>query len=81
MPTKRMGRPSSRDRNNDAALRGAIKFRQDDAGDDDGGSEFTGLGKPVLPGGGVENQQNIVRRAGNHFCGGALHFLELGHEV
>jgi len=33
----------------------------------------TGLSKPVLSGGGVENQQNIVRRAGNHFA--AVRFI------
>ena len=47
----------------------------------DGGSEFARLRKTVLSGGGVEDEQNIVRRAGNDFGGGALHFFELGHQI
>src|SRR5712692_43528 len=71
----------ARDRDNDAALGRAIELREDDSGDANSRSEFAGLSKPVLPGGGVENQQNIVRRAGNHFGGGALHLFEFSHEV
>ena len=47
----------------------------------DGGGEFAGLGEAVLAGGGVENEEHVMRGAGDNFRGGALHFLELGHQV
>ena len=62
-------------------LRGAVELGENDAGDADAGGEFARLRQSVLPGGGVENQQDVVRRAGNDFGGGALHFFELGHQV
>src|SRR5580658_9032036 len=43
--------------------------------------EFAGLVQAVLSGGGVEDEQYVMRRAGNYFGGGALHFVELGHEI
>src|SRR5438132_10255815 len=71
----------ARDGDNDTALGRAIEFGEDDSGDAHGGSEFARLRKTVLPGGGVENEQHVMRRAGNHFCGSALHLFQLGHEV
>src|ERR1700735_2274252 len=63
----------------DAAFGGAVELCQDNAGDAGVAPEFAGLVEAVLSGGGVENQENIVRRAGNNFCGGAFHFVQLGH--
>src|SRR5712664_2377440 len=71
----------ARNGDDDAAFRGAVKLGEDDAGNIDGGSEFASLRKTVLTGGGVENQQDIMGRAGNYFGGGALHFFKLGHQV
>src|SRR5580698_324027 len=62
------------DGNDDAALRGAVELGQNDAGDADRRCELACLREAVLSRGGVENEKNIVRRAGNDFSGGALHF-------
>ena len=43
--------------------------------------EFAGLVEAVLSSGGVENQEDIVRRAGDDFGGRAFHFVQLGHQI
>ena len=65
----------------DAAFGGTIEFGEHDAGDSGVAPEFAGLVEAVLPSGGVEYEQHIVRRTGNYFGGGALHFVQLGHEI
>src|SRR5579862_8736735 len=65
------------DGHNDAAVRGAVKLGEDDAGDAGGGGELAGLREAVLSGGGVEDEQDVVRGAGNELGGGALHLFEL----
>src|SRR3989442_1159005 len=47
----------------------------------DGRGKLARLGEAVLTGGSVHYQQHVVRRAGNEFCGGALHLLQFSHEV
>src|ERR1700735_1466727 len=69
------------DGHDDAAFGGAVELGQDDAGDAGVAPEFAGLIEAVLPGSCVENQENIVRRAGDNFCGGAFHFVQLGHQI
>ena len=69
------------DGHDDAAFRGAVELGQDDSGYAGVAPEFAGLIEAVLPGGGVENQENIVRRAGNNFGGGAFLFVQLGHQI
>src|SRR5580692_1031371 len=71
----------ARDGNDDAAFGGAIELGENDAGDTDAGGELASLGQTVLSRGGVENEQDVVRRAGNNFGGGALHFFEFLHEI
>src|SRR5271165_3113671 len=65
----------------DAALGGAVELGEDDSGDADGASEFAGLRQAVLPGGGVQHQQHLVRSAGNYLRGSAFHFFQFGHQV
>src|SRR5579885_2933506 len=69
------------DGDDDAALGGAIELGEDDAGDANGAGKFAGLGEAVLSGGGVEDEKDVVRGAGDDFGGGALHFFEFGHEI
>ncbi len=71
----------ARDGYDDAAFRCAVEFGQDDAGDAGVAPEFAGLIEAVLAGGGVEDEQHVVRRAGNYFGGGAFHFVQLGHQI
>src|SRR5689334_14706348 len=66
------------DRDDDAALGRAVQLGQHDAGDVDHLGEHPGLAKPVLPGGGVEDQQHLVDR-GLPFHH-ALDLAELVHE-
>ena len=47
----------------------------------EGLGELARLLQAVLAGGGVEHQQHLVRRAGNHLLGGAAHLLQLRHQV
>src|ERR1044072_9204390 len=69
------------DGHHEPPIGGAVELGEDDTGDADGASEFARLGKAVLPGGGVQDQQDVVRSAGDDFAGGALHFFQFGHEV
>src|SRR5690242_15804128 len=55
-----------RDRDSDAALRGAIEFRQHDAGDAGDVGELARLGETVLSDRRIEDQEYVVRRA-RHF--------------
>src|SRR5579863_9393153 len=55
----------ARDGDDDAALRGAIEFRQHDSSHAGVAPEFARLVEAVLAGGRVENQKNIMGRAGN----------------
>ena len=54
-----------RDGDGDAALGGAVEFREHDAGDAGGRCELARLHQAVLPDGGVEDEQHLVRRARN----------------
>src|SRR5579883_1302077 len=65
----------------DAAFGGAVELGEDDAGDADGAGKFAGLGEAVLSGGGVENEKDVMRSAGDDFGGGALHLFEFSHEI
>src|SRR3984885_14712046 len=65
----------------DAAFGGAVEFGEHDAGDSGMAPEFAGLVEAVLSGGGVEDKQHVVRGAGDYLGGGALHLVELGHQV
>ena len=69
------------DGDDDAAFGGAVELGQHDSGDASVAPEFAGLVEAILACGRVENEQDIVRRAGNNFSGGALHFFQLGHEI
>ena len=55
------------DGDDDAALGGAVEFGEEDAGDVDGLEEFLGLADGVLAGGGVEDEEDFVRGAGDAF--------------
>ena len=69
------------DREDDAALGGAVEFGEDDAGAVGGFGEEAGLLEAVLSGGGVHDEEGLVGCAGDLFFGGAAHFTELFHEV
>src|SRR5579862_557254 len=69
------------DGDDDAALGGAVEFGEHDSCDAGVAPEFAGLVQAVLAGGGVEDEEHVVRRARDNFRGGALHFFELGHEI
>src|SRR5271155_1728202 len=56
----------------DAAFGGAVEFGEHDAGDSGMAPEFAGLVQAVLSGGGVEDEEHVMRRAGNYFGGGAF---------
>ena len=43
--------------------------------------ELARLLQAVLAGGGVHDEEDFVRRAGDELCGGAAHFVELVHEA
>src|ERR1700735_3500919 len=53
----------ARDGHHDAALGGAIELGEYDAGAARMAPEFAGLVESVLPGGRIEHQQHVVRRA------------------
>src|SRR5580704_13910648 len=69
------------DGDDDAAFCGAVELRKYYSGDAGVAPEFAGLIQAVLACGGVEDEKDIVRRAGNNFRGGALHFVEFGHQI
>jgi hypothetical protein len=69
------------DGEDDAAFGGAVEFGEDDSGDSGGLGEEAGLLEAVLAGGGVHDEEGLVRRAGDEFFGGAAHLVELFHEV
>src|SRR5699024_807273 len=71
------------DGHDDAALGGAVELREDDSGDVDRLGEDLRLLHAVLPGGGVEDEEDLVdlvalsQRAGGH----ALDLAEFVHEA
>ena len=69
------------DGDDDAALGGAVELGEDDAGDVGGLGEEAGLLQAVLAGGGVDDEQRLVGRAGDEALGGAAHLVELLHQV
>src|ERR1700732_1270898 len=69
------------DGDNDAAFGGAVELGKHDTGNARVPPKLAGLVETILAGGRVENQENVMRRAGNNFRRGALHFFQLGHEI
>ncbi len=69
------------DGDHDAAFGGAVELGKDDAGDTGGFGEEPGLLQTVLAGGGIDDEQGLVRRAGHLALGRATHLVELFHEV
>src|SRR3954447_8067087 len=70
-----------RDRHGDAALRGAVELRQRHTADLDGLAEEARLLEAVLPGGRVDHEQRLVRRAFEALPDDAVHLGELVHQV
>src|SRR5687767_13127405 len=64
-----------------ASFGGAVELGQDDAGAFGGFGEAFGLAERVLPGGGVEDQQHLVRSVGNLLGDDAVNLLQLLHQV
>src|SRR5690348_8223615 len=71
----------ARNGDDDAAFRGAIELGENNPRNAHGRGEFAGLRQAVLSRGRVENEENIVWRAGDHFGRSALHFFEFGHQI
>ena len=69
------------DGEHDAALGGAVELSENDAGDASGFGEEAGLLQAVLAGGGIHDEQRLMRCAGDQFFGGATHLVELLHQV
>src|SRR5580692_2898906 len=69
------------DGDDDATLGGAVEFSEHDAGDAGGLSEEARLLQAVLAGGGIDDEQHLMRRAFNLARGGARHFVELLHKA
>src|SRR5207244_3494474 len=65
----------------DAAFSRAVELRADDPGEVRGGVKFARLREGVRAGGGVHDEERLVRRGGVGLLQDALHFAELGHEV
>src|SRR5690242_16903995 len=70
-----------RDRDRDPALRRSVELRQHDAGDADGIAEEPRLLHAVLAGGGVDDEQRLVRCAVEPTCDHAPYLRELVHQV
>ena len=68
-------------RQNHAAPGGAVQLGEDDAGDAGGIFEFPGLIDGVLPGGGIQHQQNFFVRFGQLSVDDAVDLGELVHEI
>ena len=71
----------ARDRDHDAAARGAIELGEHQAGDAQRGVKLLRLRQRVLALVGIEHQQHFVRRLGQHARDHALDLLELIHQV
>src|SRR5215472_10330355 len=69
-----------RDRDQDAAAGGAVELGHHETGDAGGPGEFVDLRERVLPDGGVEHQQDRMRRAGVQLLHHPHDLLELPHE-
>src|SRR5215469_6015417 len=69
------------DCDDDAAFRGTVELGENDAGDSGVAPELARLVQAVLAGGGVEDEQYVMRSARHNLRGGALHFFELSHQV
>jgi len=63
------------------ALGRAVQLGEHDAGGAGGLSKLPRLLQSILAGGGVHHQQDLVGRAGNQFCSGAAHLVQLVHEA
>ena len=70
-----------RDRCDHTAFRGAVELRHHQAGDAERVVERLHLRERVLSGVRVEDEQHLVRRAGERLVDDALHFADLFHEV
>jgi hypothetical protein len=64
-----------------AAFAGAVELGDDQAGQGDGFVKFARLHQRVHAGAGVQDQQGLVRRAGQFFVHDAMHLLQFLHEV
>ena len=69
------------DGNYDAAARSTVEFGQHNSGNTGSSGELTRLREAVLARGGIEHEQNVMRRAGHELGGGALHLFEFLHQV
>ena len=69
------------DRNDDAAFGRPVQFGQNQAGNADVRVELPGLGHGILSGGRVQNQQGLVRGAGDAFAQDTVNFLEFLHQI
>ena len=69
------------DRDHNAAFRGTIQFRQDDAGALHGLGEMLGLADPVLARRGIQEQDHLVGRFGDLFPDDAMDLGQFLHEV
>src|SRR2546423_7598292 len=70
-----------RDRDRDPALCAAVQLRQRDAGDADRVAEEPGLLQAVLPRRRVDDQERLVRRAGQPAFDDPSHLRQLLHQV
>src|SRR6185437_12271697 len=68
-----------RDGNRNAALCGAVEFRQNDAGDIGNLHKLTCLFEAILTRYGVDNKQSFMRSSRYFAACDALHLFELGH--
>jgi hypothetical protein len=68
-------------RNDDAAFAAAVEFGDDDASDGDGFVEFAGLLESVGAGGGIDDEENLVRGGGVFASHHTMDLLEFLHEV
>src|SRR5262245_61329857 len=69
------------DRERDAALRCPIELREDDPGQVNRLGERARLAQAVLPGGGIDYDQRLVRRALEALRRHPAHLRQLGHQV
>src|SRR6202044_3403466 len=69
------------DGDDDAAFGAAVELGEDDTGDVGGLGEEACLLQTVLAGGCVDDEEGLVRSAGQEALGGAAHLVELLHEV
>src|SRR5947209_6872121 len=64
-----------------AALGRAVELGEDDAGTLNGLLELLGLDDGVLPAGGVEHEQDLVRGAGYAIFHDTVNLFQLAHQV